>query len=74
MASPRSLKRVGETHDFKLFKKSKVQWTKKTSGVTDSGYTGIKKIQSTTRLPKKRSKGKSLTKEEKRDNRAIASE
>jgi hypothetical protein len=61
-------------HDFKLFKESKVRWTKKTTCVTDSGYTGIKKIQSTTRLPKKRSKGKPLTKEEKRDNRAIASE
>jgi hypothetical protein len=55
-----------------LFKKSKVRWTKKTTGLTDSGYTGIKKIQSTARLPKKRSRGKPLTKEEKRENRAIA--
>jgi hypothetical protein len=51
-----------------------VRWTKKTCGLTDSGYTGIKKIQSTSRLPKKRSKKKPLTQAEKEDNRGIASE
>jgi len=52
-----------------LFKESKVRWTKKTCGLTDSGYTGIKKIQSTSKLPKKRSKNKPLTQAEKADNR-----
>jgi hypothetical protein len=61
-------------HDFKLFKESKVRWTKKTCGLTDSGYTGIKKIQSTSRLPKKRSKNKPLTQAEKQENRSIAAE
>lgn len=51
-----------------------MRWTKKTCGLTDSGYTGIKKIQSNVRLPQKRKKGKPLTKEEKKENRAIASE
>jgi len=51
-----------------------VRWTKKTCGLTDSGYTGIKKIQSNVRLPQKRRKGKPLTKEERKENRAIASE
>ena len=64
----------GKKHDFRLFKESKARWTKKTSGITDSGYTGIQKIQSTVRLPKKRRKGKPLTREEKQENRAIASE
>ena len=64
----------GKKHDFRLFKESKVRWTKKTNGITDSGYTGIQKIQSTVRLPKKRRKGKPLTREEKQENRAIASE
>ena len=64
----------GKKHDFKLFKESRVRWTQKTSALTDSGYTGIQKIQSTTRLPKKRRKGKALTKEEKQENRAIAAE
>jgi len=40
----------------------------------DSGYTGIKKIQSNARVPKKRRKGKPLTIEERKENRAIASE
>lgn len=64
----------GKKHDFKLFKESRVRWTKKTNALTDSGYAGIQKIQSTTRLPKKRRKGKALTKEEKQENRAIAAE
>jgi len=51
-----------------------VRWTKETSALTDSGYTGIQKMQSTTRLPRKKQKGKPLTKEEKQDNRAIAAE
>ena len=57
-----------------MFKDSKVRWVQKIRGVVDSGYTGIKKLQSTSVLPKKRTRGKSLTKEEKRMNRDIASE
>lgn len=51
-----------------------MRWTKETSAITDSGYTGIQKIQSRTRLPRKKRKGKVLTKEDKQENRAIASE
>lgn len=40
----------------------------------DSGYTGIKKLQKHSRLPKKSSKKKPLTKEEKKQNREISSE
>jgi hypothetical protein len=64
----------GKKHDFRLFKESKVRWTEKTCGVTDSGYTGIKKLQKTSRLPKKSSKQKPLTREEKKQNREISSE
>ena len=64
----------GKKHDFRLFKESKVRWTKKTCGVTDSGYTGIKKIQQNSRLPKKSSKKNPLTQEEKKQNREISSE
>lgn len=64
----------GKKHDFKLFKDSKVRWTQKIRGIVDSGYTGIKKLQSSSLLPKKRSRGKSLTKEEKRANQEISSE
>lgn len=64
----------GKKHDFKLFKESKVRWTKERCGITDSGYTGIKKLQSNSRLPKKSSKKKPLTVEEKKTNREISSE
>ena len=64
----------GKKHDFRLFKESKVRWTEKTCGVTDSGYTGIKKLQKNSRLPKKSSKKKPLTREEKKQNREISSE
>jgi hypothetical protein len=64
----------GKTHDFKLFKDSKVRWIQQIQGIADSGYTGIKKLQSSSLIPKKRSKGKPLSKEEKRINRAISSE
>lgn len=64
----------GKKHDFRLFKESKVRWTEKTCGVTDSGYTGIKRLQKNSRLPKKSSKKKPLTREEKKLNREISSE
>ena len=64
----------GKKHDFKLFKDSRVRWVQKIKGIVDSGYTGIKKLQSSSLLPKKRSKGKALSKEEKRANRTISSE
>ena len=64
----------GKKHDFKLFKDSKVRWVKTTEGLVDSGYTGITKIQSNTKLPKKKSKKKALTQEEKKENRRISSQ
>lgn len=64
----------GKKHDFKLFKDSKVRLAKGIKGFVDSGYTGIGKIQSAIKTPKKRSKKKKLTREEKEENRQIASE
>ena len=64
----------GKKHDFKLFRDSKVRWVQNIQGIVDSGYTGIKKLQSTSLLPKKRSRSQPLTKEEKRTNRNISSE
>jgi hypothetical protein len=64
---------TGKKHDFKLFKESKVAWTKNTSVLLDTGYTGIDKIRSNTCFPKKRSKYHPLTKEDKKNNREISS-
>jgi hypothetical protein len=64
----------GKKHDFRLFKESRVRWTSCRCGVTDSGYTGIKKLQKNSRLPKKSSKRKPLSREEKKENQRISSE
>ena len=64
----------GKKHDFKLFKESKVRWTKKSRAITDSGYTGIKKIHQNSEHPKKSSKRKPLTREDKKKNREISSQ
>lgn len=61
----------GKKHDFKLFKDSKVRWVQNIQGIVDSAYTGIKKLQGRCLLPKKRSKDKPLTKDERRTNRHI---
>lgn len=42
--------------------------------LVDSGYTGIKKIHSNVEVPKKRTKKRKLTREEKRKNREISSQ
>lgn len=51
-----------------------MRWTKERCGITDSGYTGIKKLQKNTKLPKRSSRKKPLTKEEKEQNQRISSE
>lgn len=51
-----------------------MRWTDQRYGMTDSGYTGIKKIQKNSKLPKKSTKKKPLTKEAKKQNQEIAFE
>jgi len=62
----------GKKHDFKLFKDSKVGVKEEKKVLADSGYQGIDKLHANSTLPKKRSKGKKLTKEEKKNNQHIA--
>ncbi len=64
----------GKKHDFRLFKESKVGWVKRIIGLADSGYTAIKKLQENASVPKKSSKKRPLTKEEKKENKKISSE
>lgn len=64
----------GKKHDFRLFKDSKVRWTKSSHSITDTGYLGIQKIHSNSILPKKSSKKKPLTRDDKKQNKAISSE
>jgi hypothetical protein len=45
---------------------------KKINAVMDSGYVGVKRLQNTSAVPKKRSKKHPLTREEKQRNRSIS--
>lgn len=61
-------------HDFKLFEKSGVKVSTESLILVDSGYTGIEKFHSNSRLPKKNTKLKPLTKEDKKYNKEVSSE
>ena len=65
---------VGKRHDFRLFKESKTHIHPETLAETDTGYVGIKKIHANSLLPKKKTKKKPLTAEDKASNRKISSE
>jgi hypothetical protein len=56
-----------------LYKESETSVHSETAVCTDSGYTGIKKIHANSIVPKKSSKKKPLSKEEKQQNRNISS-
>lgn len=65
----------GRMHDFNLFKKSNA--TKKilmSRVLADLGYMGIDKICPNSKIPNKRKKNKSLTKEEKKENKKLSSQ
>ena len=64
----------GKEHDFTLFKNSQVHIADDIKALVDSGYTGIDKIHSNTDIPKKKSKYKPLSKQDKKRNREISSE
>jgi hypothetical protein len=63
----------GRRHDFKLFKKSRVYLKKESKCMADTGYQGIQKLHGNSELPKKKSKKKLLTKQDKRENQRISS-
>jgi hypothetical protein len=63
----------GKTHDAKLFERSKVRLGKEIEIKADSGYQGLQKKHAKVLLPKKNSKLKKLTKEEKKANQKLAS-
>lgn len=64
---------VGRTHDFRLWKESRVRGHPKTLIQGDTGYQGLQKLHTKTELPKKRSKKQPLTIEDKKRNREISS-
>ena len=62
----------GKTHDFNLFKKSKIGMNEKLEILADQGCQGIKKIHANSRTPLKKIKNKKLSQAEKILNRQLA--
>ena len=64
----------GKRHDFRLFKKSKTYIHPDVKVITDTGYQGIQKIHNNSELPKKKSAKNPLSKDDKKNNRELASQ
>ena len=64
----------GKRHDFRLFKESKTHIHPDTNVLADTAYQGLQKIHFKSNLPKKKTKKTPLTKEDKKNNRQLASE
>lgn len=63
----------GKRHDFRLFKESKTHIHPDIQTITDTGYQGLQKLHINTLLPKKKTKKRPLTLEDKKANRQISS-
>ena len=61
----------GQTHDFRLFKKSNVKFHQLLKVIGDKGYQGIAKLHNLSETPIKKSKKKKLTKDQKKYNRQL---
>ena len=62
----------GKKHDFRVFKESQLPINKNAKVFTDSGYQGLQKIHINAELPKKNTRYKKLTKEDKKNNKLLA--
>ncbi len=62
----------GRTHDFTVLKRCKLKILKQIKKYGDSGYQGIQKLYANSETPHKKPKDGELTKDEKRENRALA--
>jgi len=64
----------GKTHDFELFKQSRLGLSEQIKCLGDAGYQGLEKEHENCQTPTKKPKGAELTKEQKRANRELARE
>jgi hypothetical protein len=62
----------GKRHDFRVFKESKVRLHSKIKVITDTGYQGLQKLYTNTQMPKKKTKKKPLTPQEKAQNKQLS--
>jgi hypothetical protein len=64
----------GRGHDFRLFKESGTKFKAGTKCTVDTAYQGMAKLHPNVWIPKKRSKNKPLTLEDKSANRVLSSQ
>jgi hypothetical protein len=64
---------MSNTHDFKLFKQSRLPIKKELLICVDTGYLGIKKLHKNIEMPKKKTKLNPLSKEDKLENKKKSS-
>ena len=62
----------GNVHDFQLFKSSKIHLKPGAQLTADSGYQGLTKLHTNSVLPKKSSKNRPLSKQDRKQNRNIS--
>ena len=63
----------GPTHDFALYKQSKIELHESLELLADSGYQGLSKLHEKSKTPQKKPRKAELTDEQKRSNRELAS-
>lgn len=61
------------THDYKLFKQSRLPIKQDTLVCVDTGYLGLSNIHKNTEMPKKKTKLNPLSKEDKLENKSKSS-
>ncbi len=64
---------VGKTHDFALFKSSRLAIAPHLELLADTGYQGVDKLHDNSQTPHKKSKLHPLTPKQKQQNHALAS-
>jgi DDE superfamily endonuclease len=65
---------TGRTHDFKIWKNSRIVIDKRSECLADKGYQGIQKLHKNSRITYKKKPKQKLTKEQKKLNRQLAKE
>ena len=64
---------AGKTHDFALFKSSRLAIAPHLELLADTGYQGVDQLHSNSHTPHKKSKHHPLTSQQKQHNKALAS-
>jgi len=64
---------IGSTHDFRVFRESRAFPYQGTKILADSGYQGIEHLHGNCLIPRKKPRGRGLSKEDRRHNRELGS-